>query len=445
MADKNKPAVRRDQAGWVFVHLEGAPYERGLQHGKVLAKEIKDVIRTAEFLATWDTGESFETFKKAALEQFSDHLDDEFAAELHGIAEGAEVPYSALLAWNGYMDLLSSWWPSHVQKQKPELGPKPWQGRRGHHCSAFVATGKHTRDGRIVMAHNSWDRFAAGDAFNIIFDIVPKDGNRILMQGEPGYIASGTDFWLTSAGLMITETTISNFVGYVPSGSPEFYRSRKASQYANSISEWCKLFSTSNNGGYANSWLLGDTKTNEIAHYELGLHHAGLQTTKDGFYCGFNTATDLKIRNQECVGEGDDFTDIRRNGARRLRWMQLAEQHRGKIDVETAKLMIADHHDVYLEQDDHPSSRTICGHLEVDDARVGVSEHGPYNPWGACDAKVADSRMAERLSLWARWGRACGQPFDAQAFMKRHPQWNWLDGYMRDRPSQPWTNFEALR
>jgi len=141
------------------------------------------------------------------------------------------------------------------------------------------------------------------------------------------------------------------------------------------------------------------------------LHHAGLETTKSGFYCGFNTAHDLKIRNQECVGEGDDFTDIRKNGARRLRWMQLAEAHHGKIDIETAKAMIADHHDVYLERDDNPCSRTICGHLEVDDARLGgVSEHGPYNPWGACDAKVVDSRMAERMSLWARWGRPAVSP-----------------------------------
>jgi hypothetical protein len=265
------------------------------------------------------------------------------------------------------------------------------------------------------------------------------------MQGEPGYIASGTDFLVSSAGLIVTETTISNFVGYFPSGSPEFYRARKASQYAKNIGEWCKLFSTNNNGGYANTWLLGDTKTDEIARYELGLHHTGFESTKDGFFGGFNTANDLKIRNQECVGEGDDYTDIRKNGARRVRWLQLAEKHHGRIDVELAKEMIADHHDVYLERDDHPSSRTICGHLDADDARVGFSEHGPYTPWGACDAKVVDSRMAERMALWARWGRACGQPFDARAHMKRHPQWNWLEGYMRDRPAQAWTSFEAIR
>ena len=58
-ADELLPGRRRDSAGWVFVHLEGGPYERGLQHGKILAPEIKDVIRTAEYLATWDTGESF--------------------------------------------------------------------------------------------------------------------------------------------------------------------------------------------------------------------------------------------------------------------------------------------------------------------------------------------------------------------------------------------------
>jgi hypothetical protein len=53
--------------------------------------------------------------------------------------------------------------------------------------------------------------------------------------------------------------------------------------------------------------------------------------------------------------------------------------------------------------------------------------------------------MAVRMSLWARWGHPCGRAFDAQAFMKRHAQWNWLNGYMRDRESQPWTRFDAVR
>ena len=36
---------RHPQAGWTVVHIEGAPYERGLQHGHLLAAEIADYIR----------------------------------------------------------------------------------------------------------------------------------------------------------------------------------------------------------------------------------------------------------------------------------------------------------------------------------------------------------------------------------------------------------------
>ena len=400
MSEPSIDAVRRDHAGWIFIHLEGEPYDRGEQHGQLLAGEIRNAIRTARYLAKWDTGEEFDTFIEAAVSQFAPRLDTEFADEIQGIADGAKLPFAEVLAWNGYMDLLQGWWPTHAAEQHPQQAARPWQGRRGHHCSAFIATGSATRDGRIVMAHNSWDRYAAGDAFNVVFDIVPDTGHRILMQGLPGCISSLTDFWLTSAGLMVTETTISNFIGYRASGAPEFYRSRRATQYANSIGEWCERFAVGNNGGYANSWLLGDAKTGEIARYELGLAHAGFESTKDGFFSGFNAANDLTIRNQECVGEGDDYTDVRRNGARRLRFMQLAERHHGKIDVELAKEMIADHHDVYLERDDNPCSRTICGHLELDDARFSGSDHGPFNPWGANDGKVADSGMASDLAFW---------------------------------------------
>ncbi|MDI7047479.1 hypothetical protein QMN58_28690, partial [Escherichia coli] len=133
-------------------------------------------------------------------------------------------------------------------------------------------------------------------------------------------------------------------------------------------------------------------------------HYSGFESTKNGFYSGYNTATDLKIRNQECIGEGEDYTDVRKNGARRLRFMQLEEMHHGKIDAELAKEMIADHHDVYLDRNDNPCSRTICGHLELDDARFGGTDHGPFNPWGANDGKVVDSDMARAMAFTARWG-----------------------------------------
>ena len=72
-----------------------------------------------------------------------------------------------------------------------------------------MATGSYTKDGRVVMAHNNWTSYSSGERWNIIFDIAPANGNRIIMDGMPGLIHSGDDFGVNAAGMMITETTIS--------------------------------------------------------------------------------------------------------------------------------------------------------------------------------------------------------------------------------------------
>jgi hypothetical protein len=54
-----------------------------------------------------------------------------------------------------------------------------------------------------------------------------------------------------------------------------------------------------------------------------------------------------------------------------------------------------------------------------------------------------DSDMAKTLSFWARWGNSCGMPFDAEEFLAEQIQWSHLEGYLKDRPSQPWTMFKA--
>ena len=57
----------------------------------------------------------------------------------------------------------------------------------------------------------------------------------------------------------------------------------------------------------------------------------------------------------------------------------------------------------------------------------------PCRPTIACTADIAG------MNLWARYGRADGAPFDADEFLRQHPQWNWQKGYLKSRPQQPWT------
>lgn len=47
----------------------------------------------------------------------------------------------------------------------------------------------------------------------------------------------------------------------------------------------------------------------------------------------------------------------------------------------------------------------------------------------------------KHLKMWGRYGRADGVEFVAKDFMDQHPLWKWMDGYLEDRPTQPWTLF----
>ena len=39
------PGYRYPQEGWIVLHIEGSPYERGVQHGRLLAPEIAAFLR----------------------------------------------------------------------------------------------------------------------------------------------------------------------------------------------------------------------------------------------------------------------------------------------------------------------------------------------------------------------------------------------------------------
>ena len=434
---------RLDRNGWVYVHIEGQPHERGYQHGYLVAPELADILRSLEYLTYWNTGMKWEFFVKQAEEQFVPYLDDEFLEEIKGIADGArdagtEITWQEVLAWNGYTELTDYWWPLQMSEWYDQYVPPA-----NDHCSGFVATGSYTKDGKVVMAHNSFDNFETGQLLNEILDIQPAEGHRILMQSAPGHIDSYSDFFVTGAGIMGTETTIGGFGVYDPDEAPEFFRARRAMQYADDMDEWVELMKKQNNGGYANSWLLADLNTGEIMRFELGLKFFNVERTKDGYFIGFNAPLDPRIRNLESVNTG--YADIRRHqGARQVRLTELMNHYQGEIDVENAKDILADHYDVYLKKE-NPSSRTIDGHYELD-AREYMSQPGrplPFQPRGAVDGKVMDSDLAQDLTFWARWGNSSGMPFDAEEFLTEHIQWSHLDGYLKDRPSQPWTLFTA--
>ena len=53
---------RFDKNGWIYVHIEGEPYERGFQHGYLVASELDEILESLKYLTYWNTGKDWEFF-----------------------------------------------------------------------------------------------------------------------------------------------------------------------------------------------------------------------------------------------------------------------------------------------------------------------------------------------------------------------------------------------
>jgi len=436
-------AFRRPaEHGWTYVHLAGTPAQIGFQHGYLLAPEIEDALRVEKLELSHDNHKDWQFFRNAAQHMMWPRIEAEYREELQGITEGVNAAGIKLDLWdvvalNGFNE-----WSYYVVEYDKQHGIKSARSAvPGDHCSAFVATGSYTKDGRVVIAHNNWTNYLDGERWTIIFDIVPAKGQRFIMDGFPGLIHSGDDFGVNAAGIVITETTIGSFFGYDPKGIPEFVRARKAMQYSESIDDFARIMKTGNNGGYANDWLVADTRKNEIASLELGLKNVTLERKTDGYFVSANFPINEKLALEETTFKIGD-PSISAN-ARHVRWVQLMAEHIGQIDLAAAERFESDHYDSYAKQN-QPSERTLCGHVDLSPRGMGDWER-PFAPAGTVQNKATTAAMAEKMQLVAAAGHACGIDFKVQPHLQAHPEFDWQQDLLRDMDSQPWTEFEATK
>jgi len=435
-------SYRFERGGWSYVHLSGTPDQIGFQHGYLLAPEIEDALAAVKLEDTHETQRDWNFFRKAAHEMLWPHIDPEYQQELNGIVEGAQsrhvdVDIDDIVALNAFMELPDYYVPWFNEKEKSANAPDI---RVKGHCSAFVATGSWTKNHQIVIAHNNWTSYVQGARWRMIFDIAPEHGFRMIMDGFPGVIISDDDFGVNSEGIMVTETTISSFVGWDPNGKPEFVRARKALQYATSIDDYVRIMLDGNNGGYANDWLLGDDKTGEIAQFENGLRANRVWKSKDGVFVGSNFVSDPEVQKLDTTWDNNDLSAS--PNARHVRLDEIMKDSKGQIDVAMAEKILSDHHDSYLSKDT-PDGRTLCGHVDLDPSGVPAWSEAPFAPHGAVEGKAMDSTMAQQMSFVARAGHPCGSNFNAKEFLKAHPEFSWEEPVLKDMNSGPWTVFKA--
>ena len=448
-SNKVKNGISYELNGWLYISVSGGAKERGYAYGYLCANEFKKIQNMLLFFIMESYGFTWKHLIEEVNKDFKEMTQKdfpEFYEEMEGIVEGCiangcKTTIEEIIAWNFYCSI-PYWYSS---KSDHGLGGREGGGSKDK-CSAFIAVGKDwTEDGGIVVAHNSFADFIDGQYSYIVLDLNPSKGHRFIMQTSPCWIWSGTDFFVTAKGIIGTETTIGGFIPYEKK-FPIGYRIRQAMQYGNTLDDYVEILLHENSGDYANSWLFGDTNENEILRIELGLKYHNVERTKNGVFIGFNAPYDERIRNFEVQNSG--FYDVRRHqGARLVRLGELMDEHKGKLNIDIAKKIIADHYDVYLLKEDNPCSRTVCSHYDLD-AREYMSQANrpyPFAPHGALDGIVCDTKLAKNMSFVARYGNSCGIPFKKDEYFKKHRQWAKFQPYVHDRLTQPWTEFSISK
>jgi hypothetical protein len=424
--------------GWITLKIHGKPYERGFAHGQILSKEIKKVFEIFPFLIEQEINISFNEYNKTCMDiikpQIIKHF-PEFYEELRGISEGAFsngilCSIDKLIGWNSYLsmsDYINN--PSKIKHRKNNAHHSHCSSR----CSAFIATGDATEKGDIIMAHNTHCDFVSAQLFNIILHVKPDKGYAFKMQTAPGCIASGMDWFVCSSGMVGCETTISE-IKYKPIfGAPYFCRIRQAMQYGASIDDYNKIMLKDNAGDYACSWLFGNIKTNEIGILEIGLKHHYIEKTMNGLFYGMNSAINDELRKTE-THDTKIYDLTNSSGSRNYRLNQLLhDKYYGEINIENAKTIISDHFNT-IKNEVSPDNLSICRHSELEDSQTH------YNfPFGCVDGKVMNSQMGKRLMFEGQFGSACGRIFNAEQYLKKHPEYKKWKPYLVDFPKKPWT------
>jgi len=385
--------------GWIYLHLEGSPYERGLQHGWLLSEEIVAYMRKLAIRANEkDPPAGWQQLRFDSDALFLRNFDTEFLEEMQGIADGLNRRGAKFDFKPGKFDLLDivtlnsaidlGQLSSALRKTPHSLSGKSFQPfpqeenqpERLHKCSGFLANRSATKNGDLLISQMfMWNGYT-GVHWNIIVDLIPDQGYRLIYQTFPGGIHSGADFYLNSAGLIIGETTVMQ-TPFDISGFAQASRIRKAAQYAANIDQFVRLMTTRNNGLYTNDWLLADYCQNEIAIFLLGTKRFKLWRGSKGdfpgktidFYWSVNNNKDDFVRREYLIDHQNAPQDLIFNPANRdLAFYEYYQKNAGKIDLPGAIRLLAT---------------------------------SPINRPHACDGKITSGELAKELGFLAHYGK----------------------------------------
>src|SRR6202023_3022282 len=190
------------------VLLSGTHYQMGLQHGRLLGAEIREL-----FHVYVEEGLQAEGFRLAnlmgAARRFERYVPGELRDEMRGIADGSGVPYDRILLLNTFPDII--------------------QGRSPRLCSAFAV---ETRQGLMIGRNLDWEDHDIAHRAGAVFIYAPAGAEPLLSVGWPGMVGVVTG--MNRAGLVLT-LNLAAATDVVGEATPSLLRLRRVLESARTL------------------------------------------------------------------------------------------------------------------------------------------------------------------------------------------------------------------
>jgi hypothetical protein len=199
LKNRTKNGYSQQINGWKYVSIQGTPRERGIAYGELCANDFKEIQEMLKFNMYENYGREWDYFVKEINHDLKEKTKKDFHElyeEMEGIVEGClkknvHTTLEEIIAWNFYCSIpywyQTRWEGSGAREGGSALAKGGALAKTGSpdKCSAFIAVGDYTEDGKIVVAHNSFSDFIDGQYANIVLHVTPSKGHTFIMQTSP--------------------------------------------------------------------------------------------------------------------------------------------------------------------------------------------------------------------------------------------------------------------
>ncbi|MBA4367066.1 MAG: hypothetical protein C0403_05440 [Desulfobacterium sp.] len=336
--------------GNIILHLSGTPYEMGYQHGKLLKKDIHEGVvpvfsnpvshspdyRDMPGLVQKLVMKYLEWKVYAPIER---NMPEEYLEELRGLADGSGIEYRMIFISNFLSDLTMAMLPEVIGKKAKNFGVYS-------ECSDFAASGKATKDGKLIVGRNT-DYSGQGRwmAHQTLIFYKPKKQYAYVNVTTAGMLKCNSamnEKGITMGGHFM------GFAGATPEGVSFTIFENEIMRKAGSIDEALKILRSGRIGG-SFGLVIADGRTGDAIVVEAAGDRLGVRKMKRGSICLTNFATTPELRGVDLLAK---YNIMMRDLVGRYKQLErLIEKNYGKITPHLGAEFMGDHDDIVAGQE----------------------------------------------------------------------------------------------